>query len=41
MEEVSILEGCLRDQAELAGVLSSLYELHLPLLSVEMLESPS
>ena len=35
---VSILEGQLRDQAELAGLLNSLYELHLPILSVECLK---
>jgi hypothetical protein len=32
---VSTLEGELRDQAALTGVLNSLYELHLPVLSVE------
>jgi hypothetical protein len=31
------LSGQLRDQAELAGVLDTLYELHLSLLSVEYL----
>ena len=31
------LVGRMRDQAELAGVLNSLYELHLTLLSVEYL----
>jgi hypothetical protein len=31
------LEGCLRDQAALAGVLTMLYELHLPVLEVERL----
>jgi hypothetical protein len=30
--------GRLRDQTELSGVLNSLYELHLPLLSVENLD---
>jgi hypothetical protein len=34
---VTTLVGRLRDQAELSGVLNSLYELHLPLLSVELL----
>ena len=34
---VTELVGKVRDQAELAGVLNSLYELHLTLLSVEML----
>ena len=33
----SILEGKLRDQAALAGVLDLLYELHLPIISVELL----
>lgn len=32
---VTTLEGCVRDQAELSGVLNTLYELHLPVLSVE------
>lgn len=30
------LEGPIRDQAELSGVLNALYDLHLPLLSVEI-----
>ena len=34
---VTELCGKVRDQAELAGVLNSLYELHLTLASVEML----
>ena len=34
---VTTLVGRVRDQAELIGVLNSLYELHLPLLSVEIL----
>ena len=39
---VTILEGMVRDQAELAGILNTLYELHLPLLSVRHLgEQPS
>jgi hypothetical protein len=32
------LVGRMRDQAELVGVLNTLYELHLPLLSVERIE---
>ena len=32
---VTTLVGRLRDQAELSGVLNTLYELHLPILSVE------
>jgi hypothetical protein len=35
---VTTLEGELRDQAALAGVLNSLYELHLSVLSVTCLE---
>ena len=31
------LVGRVRDQAELIGVLNSLYELHLPLMSLEIL----
>jgi hypothetical protein len=34
---VTTLVGRIRDQAELAGVLSTLYELHLTILSVEYL----
>ena len=32
--ELTILEGTVDDQAALAGILNSLYELHLPLISV-------
>ena len=35
---VTELVGKVRDQAELAGVLNTLYELHLTLLSVEHLD---
>lgn len=35
---VTTFEGMLSDQAALAGVLKTLYELHLPVLSVECLE---
>jgi hypothetical protein len=35
---VTILVGHLIDQAALSGVLNTLYELHLPLLSVENLD---
>jgi hypothetical protein len=40
---VTTLAGRVMDQAELLGVLNGLYELHLPLLSVELLsiEKPS
>ena len=33
---VTVLSGQVRDQCELMGILNSLYELHLPLLSVEL-----
>ena len=36
---VTELVGPIRDQAELSGLLNTLYELHLTLLSVEMLEA--
>ena len=35
---VSTLTGRIRDQAELAGLLNSLYEMHLPILKVEARE---
>jgi hypothetical protein len=35
---VTILVGHLADQAALSGVLNTLYELHLPLLTVENLD---
>jgi hypothetical protein len=35
---LTTLEGELGDQAALAGVLNSLYELHMPVLSVKRLE---
>ncbi len=35
----TLFEGRLRDQAALSGVLNTLYELHLPVLKVERLES--
>ncbi|MBW1790166.1 MAG: hypothetical protein JRK53_26735 [Deltaproteobacteria bacterium] len=34
---VTVLQGHVCDQAELAGILNTLYELHLPLLSVQYL----
>jgi hypothetical protein len=37
-EHVTMLEGELVDQAALVGVLNSVYELHLPILSVECLD---
>ena len=38
-EIASILVGRLDDQAALVGVLNTLYELHMPVLSVDCLES--
>lgn len=35
---VTVLEGRLTDQAALAGVLETLYELHLPVISMEVLD---
>jgi hypothetical protein len=35
----TILEGYLPDQSALCGVLNTLYELHLPVLMVECLET--
>jgi hypothetical protein len=35
---VTILEGRLRDQAALAGVLNALYEFHLPVITVQRLD---
>ena len=37
-QPMTILVGHLVDQASLSGVLNALYELHLPLLSVENLD---
>ena len=34
---VTTLVGTVKDQAELIGIVNSLYDLHLPLLSVELL----
>jgi hypothetical protein len=34
---VAVLSGQIRDQTELIGVLNGLYEMHLPFLSVELL----
>ena len=35
---ITIMVGRVRDQAELSGLLNRLYENHLPILSVELLE---
>lgn len=36
---VSTLCGAVRDQTELLGLLNSIYEMHLPLLSIELLNA--
>jgi hypothetical protein len=38
-KSVTVLEGLMRDQAELTGVLNTIYQRHLTLLSVEHLNS--
>ena len=38
-KNIAILEGYLPDQAALAGVLDTLYNLHLAILSVEYIKS--
>ena len=35
----TILQGTLLDQAQLIGVLSNLYEMHMSLISVELLDN--
>lgn len=35
--EVAVIQGPIKDQAELAGIMTTLHELHLPLLSVRYL----
>ena len=37
-QETTMLEGRLADQAALSGLLNTLYELHLPVISVECLD---
>jgi hypothetical protein len=37
-QATTVLEGRLADQAALSGVLNTLYELHLPVISVECLD---
>ncbi len=34
---ITILTGNLRDQAQLSGVLNSLYDMHMPILLVKMI----
>ena len=35
---MTVLQGCVSDQAELSGILNTLYELHLPLMAVQYIE---
>jgi len=35
--KVTIMQGRVADQADLSGILNSLYELHMPLLSVKFI----
>ena len=36
-DDVTVLQGRVSDQAQLSGILNTLYELHLPLLAVKYL----
>ena len=36
---ITIMQGKVSDQADLSGILNSLYELHLPLLSVQFIDN--
>jgi len=38
-DEITMLEGQLWDQAALAGILNTLYDMQLPLISVECIDS--
>ncbi len=37
IDEITMMQGKVSDQADLSGILNSLYELHLPLLSVQFI----
>ncbi len=37
-EQMTILIGHLKDQGSLSGVMNALYDLHLPVISVELLD---
>ena len=39
IDETTILEGQLRDQAALTGILNTLYDMQLPLVSVKCIDS--
>ncbi len=36
---ITTLEGVISDQSELVGIINSIYEMHLPLLSVTFVEA--
>ena len=38
-DAVTIMQGKVADQADLSGILNSLYELHLPLISVQFIDN--
>jgi hypothetical protein len=40
-DPVTTLEGQVRDQSELLGVLNGLYQLHMPILSIQLLSVDS
>ena len=40
-DDVTVLQGRVSDQAQLSGILNTLYELHLPLLAVKYLGDES
>jgi hypothetical protein len=39
IDETTVLEGQLRDQAALTGILNTLYDMQLPLISVDFINS--
>ncbi len=39
MSNVTIMQGRVADQADLSGILNSLYELHMPILNVKFMGS--
>ena len=40
-KHITTMDGRVRDQAELMGILNSLYEMHIPILSVELIKDDS
>ena len=39
VQDITLLEGRLSDQAALSGILNTLYELHMPVLSLECINA--